>query len=48
MWLGVILIVISFIFFKTGKKDKRFKSGYKDNFDPTASTNNKLQAWMAF
>ena len=45
MWLGVILIVISIIFFKQGKKDKRTKTGYKDNFDPRASGNNNWQAW---
>ena len=48
MWLGVILIVISLIFFKQGKKDKRTKTGYKDNFDPTASANNNWQVVMGF
>ena len=48
MWLGVILIVISCIFFKTGKKDKRFKTGIKDNFNPLAKGNNSWQALMGF
>jgi len=43
---GIGLIILAMFVYKDGKKDKRFKTGYKDNEDPDNSTRNGVAGLM--